>query len=85
MTPFVQCLQTTVLEAQDKPSRFHRSGMKETMMTLQGKKSAVTGASGAIGSAFASALVQEGAEVALINVTFSAVEALAGCRDHRLS
>jgi 3-oxoacyl-[acyl-carrier protein] reductase len=46
-------------------------------MTLKGKKAAVTGAAGAIGSAIAAALVQNGAEVALIDVNQSGVETLA--------
>jgi 3-oxoacyl-[acyl-carrier protein] reductase len=46
-------------------------------MTLKGKKAAVTGAAGAIGSAIAAALVRDGAEVALIDVDQSAVDTLA--------
>jgi 3-oxoacyl-[acyl-carrier protein] reductase len=46
-------------------------------MTLNGRKAAVTGAAGAIGSAIAAALVRNGAEVALIDVDRLTVEALA--------
>lgn len=46
-------------------------------MKLEGKKAAVTGAAGAIGSAVSAALVRSGAEVALIDVNGKAVEALA--------
>jgi NAD(P)-dependent dehydrogenase (short-subunit alcohol dehydrogenase family) len=46
-------------------------------MILQGKTAAVTGAAGAIGSAIATALVNSGAQVALIDVSLPAVQALA--------
>lgn len=45
-------------------------------MSLDGKIAVVTGAGGAIGSAIASALTQNGATVALLDISANAVEAL---------